>query len=323
MKKRAEDTGLFKKCAIGVVGDILLDHYICGQVHRMSPEAPVPLVWVSGDSYAPGGAANTARNMATLGANVFLCGEIGKDGASDIVMKELKKSGVVTQGIICNGARQTSEKIRIVAQEGQLLRMDRETPGDISRATEIALARYVRLHMPRWDAVVVSDYAKGGITGALAKKILACARRYKKPVIVDTKPHHFSFFTKATVITPNKKEALETAKLFGERSANITRVGRILERVSGSAIMLTQGEKGLTLFESGVSTHFGSVARKDANVVGAGDTVVAALAIALASGFTIKESARLANIAAGIVVEKEGTATVTDTELQVACNAQK
>jgi len=318
MNKRSEDTKLFKNCRVGVVGDIMLDHYVFGRVHRISPEAPVPIVLVSGESYAPGGAGNTARNMATLGAKVDLLGEIGRDSAADIVLKELKKCGVKTDGVIRNNTKETIEKIRIVGQSGQLLRVDKEKPGSISQETERVIARYVTSHIGTWDVVVISDYAKGVISAALAKKILAQAVRHRVPVVVDTKPKHFSFFKKAAVITPNMKEALETVKMLGGTSVSLPYMGAFLVKVSGSAILLTQGEKGLTLFEKDGATYFRSVAAQDANVVGAGDTVVAALAFALASGSPLKEAAYLANIAAGIAVRKEGTVAVTLSEVTSA-----
>ncbi|MBI2575936.1 D-glycero-beta-D-manno-heptose-7-phosphate kinase [Candidatus Woesearchaeota archaeon] len=301
----------FKGKKILVIGDIMLDKYLKGDVSRISPEAPVPIVTVTGERFVPGGAANVASNIASLGGNVRMAGVIGNDDPGELLIKELQRRGVGTDSVIIDKKKPTTQKVRIVAQNQQLLRVDYEDTAYIAPATENELIRSIQSSIPDSDAIVVSDYAKGAITSELMRSIHTA--RNNQYLIVDPKPKHKALYAGVSIITPNLKEAREMAHAHDEPGV----LGKQLVGELQSTILITLGDKGMALFEqNGNITEIPTKAKEVFDVSGAGDTVVAALALALAAGADFVQAAFLANHAAGVVVGKVGTAVCSIEELQ-------
>ena len=301
----------FKGKKIGVIGDLMLDHFIWGDVERISPEAPVPVVLVARESFVPGGAGNTAANITALGGRAFVVGLIGNDFAGKTLFSEFKKRGVETGGVIKHFQKPTTQKIRVVARTQQVVRVDKENSQYIDNDTEKRLLAFVASHIKEWDGIVVSDYAKGLITENLSKTVVNLAIKYKKPIIGDVKPKHALFFKNATLLSPNHKESLAMSG-----ADNINEAGKIIQKQLNCSVLLTRGAEGVTLFENNKIKSFPATTREVFDVSGAGDTVVAAAALALAAGANLEQASIIANHAAGIVVGKLGTAVVSPKELK-------
>lgn len=299
-----------------VLGDVMLDEYIWGQVSRMSPEAPVPVVDVERTSYLPGGAANVAVNIASLGGNVTLVGVIGTDEAGEKLHELLRLRDVNIDGLRVAPERPTSRKIRVIAQNQQLLRMDQEKKSVISGELLSEVQDCVINKLAQTDALLISDYAKGVAASDLLAQIFSTAQTLGKFTIIDPKGRSFSKYRGATVITPNKLEAV-AAVGEAENEQSLEEVGQqLLDQVACEAVLVTQGEEGMSLFERGNRTlHLPTAAREVYDVTGAGDTVVGVFTLALGAGAPFADCARIANEAAGIVVGRLGTATLTHTEL--------
>ena len=300
-----------------VIGDIILDEFIWGDVNRISPEAPVPVVWVKSESFMPGGASNVANNLNALGSQVFLCGVIGSDYRGELLRQELQKRGMDISGLIVDGTRPTTLKTRVVAHHQQVVRVDREKITEITGSALREVLEYVHRRVKESDAILIEDYGKGVITSVLLKEIVALAKSSRKLITVDPKESHFNYYRGVTVITPNQFEAANAvgSKIIG--NGNLHQVGKLLlKRLRCHSVLITLGENGMCLFESsGRVTHIPTVAQEVFDVSGAGDTVIAVLTSALSVGATMEESAYLANFAAGIVVGKVGVAVVTRQEL--------
>lgn len=306
----------FRKRSILVIGDIILDKYVWGSVSRISPEAPVQIVNVQKENYLPGGAANVASNTSSLKAKTYMMGIVGKDNTRDILLSELRKRNIDTNGILTVNKKLTIQKVRILGQNQQLIRVDYEKKGDVDKNTEKNIIKKVSKIINKVDAIVISDYAKGVITKYTAEKIIETARKKNKIIIVDPKPEHKNYYKNVDLITPNYMEASIMANIEQE-GENIIRMGNKLLEELNSTLLITKGEKGMSLFEKdGKITEISTKAKEVYDVTGAGDTVVAVVALALASGATIKEAAILANHAAGIVVGKLGTSTTTVNEIK-------
>lgn len=307
----------FSRARLIVVGDVMLDHYIWGRVDRISPEAPVPVVTVGRESQHLGGAANVVHNIVALGGRADLFGVVGDDDFGPRVLMEMKRLGLGTEGVICDRTRPTTKKTRVIAHSQQLVRFDRERAEPVSKKMTQAMLHGIRRRIPGAQAVVVSDYAKGVITENLMPDLIGLAGEHGVPVIVDPKVVHMGMYKGARIITPNASEALGAAGISDRSDAGLQRAGRrILEGFGGQAVLVTRGEQGMSLFEKdGKITHIPASAREVYDVTGAGDTVIAALTLALASGAGVKEAAVIANSAAGIVVGIVGTATVDRDEL--------
>ncbi|MBI1977302.1 MAG: D-glycero-beta-D-manno-heptose-7-phosphate kinase [Candidatus Omnitrophica bacterium] len=309
----------FPKAKILVLGDWILDEFVWGTVDRISPEAPVPVVNVTRESFVPGGALNVANNIRTLGGSVYPCGLVGRDLRGRMLVKAMRKEGIDTSGAIYDPMRPTTLKTRVIAHSQQVVRFDREHCRDLSGEHLKKVFSFIDKVLSKVDAVIIEDYGKGMITPALLTYILKEAKRFRKPVLVDPKEKHFSYYRGATVITPNRREALST---FGQADngcvPDINEVGKkLLKQFMCEAVLITLGEEGMILFEkSGSVTKIPTAAKEVFDVSGAGDTVIAVLTLALAAGARMKEAAILANAAAGIVVGKLGTATVTTQELK-------
>jgi D-beta-D-heptose 7-phosphate kinase/D-beta-D-heptose 1-phosphate adenosyltransferase len=301
-----------------VVGDVMLDEFIWGEVRRISPEAPVPVVAVRRRTYAPGGAANSAANVMSLGGVALLAGVAGNDHHGVQLREALAQAAINTDGLLAEDGRITTTKTRIIAQSQQVVRMDYEEPGPLSAVVEDRLLQWVEDQLPCVDACILSDYAKGVVSPRLAQGLIRMARTMSRPVIVDPKGTNYAKYVGATVVKPNIHEAAQCAKREIHDAASLLEAGRTLaEMLEGSAVLLTQGAQGMTLFESGSPpAHLPSVARNVFDVTGAGDTVASVLALALATGAGLVPAAQLANRAAGIVVGKTGTATTTLDELR-------
>lgn len=311
MKKIIKIIDNFKGKKIGVIGDLILDHFIWGDVERISPEAPVPVVLVTKESFILGGAANTANNIVALGGEVSLMGIVGSDVASDKLIAEFKKRKIDIDGLITDKKRPTIEKIRVVANGQQVVRVDKETADNINSHQENKEIDFISRHIKNWDGIVISDYNKGFITKNLAKKIIKLAKKYNKPVVGDTKPEHASYFKNITLLTPNNKEA---AAIAGTN--DITKAGKIIQRQLSCNVLIKRGPQGMTLFENNKVRNFLTKAKEIFDIVGAGDTVAAALILSLVSGADFSQAAIIANYAAGIVVGKIGTAVVFSEELK-------
>jgi rfaE bifunctional protein kinase chain/domain len=303
-----------------VIGDVMLDEFIWGKVGRISPEAPVPVVEVTGESFHVGGAGNVARNVRSLGGEVVLVGIVGRDRAAERLLQELEACGVAPALTVAEDGRPTTVKTRIIAHHQQLVRADREHSDDIPPALEAQLVAAVREALPRCQVLVVSDYQKGVITPRVMKETLALARRQKVPVLVDPKVRHFALYRGVALVTPNQLEAEQASGVRIRTPEDLQAAGeRILKRLRCDAALITRGEAGMSLFVPDCKpTHVPTAAREVFDVTGAGDTVIATLALARAAGAALEEAARLANFAAGVVVGKVGTATASPDEVLAA-----
>jgi len=303
-----------------VVGDVMLDEFVWGKVARISPEAPVPVVEVSRESRHVGGAGNVARNVRALRGDALLLGVVGRDAAAQRIREELEISGVRSALVNADDGRPTTVKTRIIAHQQQIVRTDRERAEPVSRAIEDELLAHIVEALPRAGGVVVSDYQKGVITPRLMRAIVAAARRRHVPLLVDPKVRHFALYRHATVVTPNQAEAEQAAGMRIRDEDDLVAAGqKLLKLLACEALLVTRGEQGMSLFCRGQRpAHVAAFAREVYDVTGAGDTVIATLALALAAGARIPDAAVLANCAAGVVVGKLGTATASQDEVLAA-----
>jgi len=310
----------FKKTTLLVVGDIMIDEFIWGTVTRISPEAPVPVVAVARENLLLGGAANVVHNVHSLGGRVLLAGLIGDDRMGEKIKKLLAEQKIDSEGLVVQAGRPTTVKTRVIAHSQQVVRFDRESREPISAQGQEMLLRYLDKSWGQVDGIIVSDYGKGLITPALMEFIMQRKKAEVKLVAVDPKVNNFNLYSGATVVTPNRQEAEAAAGKEIRDEASLMEVGRILlERFASQAILVTRGEEGMVLFErEGDVINVPTVAKEVYDVTGAGDTVISALTLALAAGNAFPEAAVVANYAAGIVVGKVGTATVTPEELKKA-----
>jgi D-beta-D-heptose 7-phosphate kinase/D-beta-D-heptose 1-phosphate adenosyltransferase len=306
-----------------VLGDVMLDEFIWGRVGRISPEAPVPVVEVTGQSDHLGGAGNVAANVRSLGGATALAGVIGRDDAGRRIEEALERTGIVSCLERSDAGRPTTVKTRVIAHSQQVVRTDREEKGDIAADAEGALVASVRRELPSAEALVISDYQKGAVTASLLRKVLPLARRQRMPVFVDPKQRHFRRYRGVTLVTPNQLEAEEATGLSLRDEGDLVAAGRrILSLLSCRAALVTRGEHGLSLFERGRKpVHVPAAAREVFDVTGAGDSVIATMALAVAAGATLPEAAVLANCAAGVVVGKVGTTPATPDEILAALRA--
>lgn len=318
--------GAFAGARVLVLGDLMVDRYYAGAVRRISPEAPVPVVEVAEESQRFGGAANVAHNLRELGAAVEVCGVVGVDAEGRWLREELGRAGIGIEGVHEDPARPTILKCRVVAHQQQVVRFDRERRGPHTGETQRAVAAFLTNAWSEIDAVVVSDYGKGLIQKELMDRVRRLNRgKAARPVAVDPKSPRFGLYRGATVITPNLAEALAAAGVSsgGDLEQTVERAGAALLRSSGgSAILITRGESGMSLFRRELEPlHLPTVAREVFDVTGAGDTVVGVIALALAVGTPLPQAAQLANIAAGIVVGEFGTVPVNREQLLAALPA--
>ncbi len=315
----------FKDKRILIIGDLILDRFIYGKVNRISPEAPVPVVDVVSESFLLGGAANVANNIIALGGKVSVAGIIGKDTAGRILKGLFEERNVNTEGII-EDKRPTTVKARVIAHNQQVVRFDREDRRRLEGKSLAHLTNYIRSAIKEHDAVIISDYKKGVISSSLITAVV----RYAKPadtfVAVDPKVGHFHFYKNVSLITPNILEASQGSSIEIKDEKSLLKAGKaLLTRLSCKSVLITRSEEGMSLFEKGKAkeikvTHIPTVAKKVYDVTGAGDTVIAVIALAHTAGASLEEAAVIANHAAGIVVGEVGTAVATPETLLKSLN---
>ncbi len=308
---------LFMKQKIIVVGDLILDEYLWGTVERVSPEAPVQVVDIQREFSTLGGAGNVVANLLSLGARVQICSVIGQDLNGQALLNELQHLGLSTDGIFRNPKRQTTKKSRVIAANQQVLRIDREIRRPIEKQSEKKIVNYIHEHCHESSAIILSDYQKGILTNTLLSQIFSLAKKKGKPVFVDPKGACFQKYKKANYLTPNKKEASLATGIDLTSEDEIQRAGqKLLEELELDGLILTRGKEGISLFRPHQSpVTLPTIAREVFDVSGAGDTVLASLTLGFLAGLSLVEAAELANIAAGVVVGKVGTATVTPDEI--------
>ncbi len=312
----------FDNCKILVIGDLMLDEYVWGDVDRISPEAPVQIVSVQKEDYTLGGAGNVANNLAVLGGKVSVCGVIGDAEYGDRLIRKFEELKVNISGIVRETGRVTTRKTRIIASHQHVLRIDRETGKEISADTFERITRFIEENIPDTDVLLISDYGKGLLTDTLLKKIISVSRQYGKKILADPKGLDFSRYAGVSLLTPNKKEAAIASGIEITDDETLFKAGyKILQRSGIENLLITCGRDGMVLFEPGKSPlKIRAEARQVFDVSGAGDTVLSVMGLGIASGCSFEESAHLANTAAGIVVGKVGTATVSKEELIAALN---
>ena len=312
----------FKGKKILIIGDVMLDKYYKGDVDRISPEAPVPIVHVKEEIFVPGGAANTANNCATLGGSTILASVIGEDDAKKKLISSLREKNIDVSGLITTNNRPTIQKIRILGSRQQLARVDYEDTTPINEITKNEILDFVSKNISNVDAVIFSDYSKGVVSKNFIRKIIKLAKQNKIPTIADVKPKNISFFKEVSVITPNKKEASEMSGIKIDSEKNLIRAGKKLVNDIKTNVLITLSADGMALFKKDGSVQkFPVKAQEVFDVSGAGDTVVASLTLAIATGAKLEDAIIISNYAAGIVVGKLGTATTTIDEIKDSMRA--
>jgi D-glycero-beta-D-manno-heptose-7-phosphate kinase len=302
-----------------VIGDLMLDQFVIGSVERISPEAPVPIVRFDHETWRLGGAANVANNIVALGGHAEAIGVVGGDGDASRMLAEMAKRSIGTQGIVSDPSRCTTRKLRVVTTRNQqVARVDYEDDGEIEADVEAAVVRKIHERASSVQAIVISDYLKGVISRGVAAAAIEAGRSQHIPVLVDPKVPHIEYYAGATLVTPNHHEAEAVTHMRIRSSEDARHAARkFRERAGSGAVLITRGEHGMWLLDGAeTESEFPAEAREVADVTGAGDTVISALALAVAAGATLSEAARLANRAAGIVVGKFGPATVSVDEMR-------
>lgn len=300
-----------------VVGDLMLDEYLMGDVRRISPEAPVPVVDLQRHKLLPGGAANAAANVAGLGAVVLLLGVVGADQAGERLLALLGEHRIDSSGILLDPERVTTCKTRVIAHNQQVVRLDREDRSSFSEDLRSRLLQAIRDRIDSVDACLLSDYAKGLVSPALAQGLIASAREHNKPIVVDPKGSDPAKYRGATLVKPNLHELSLLLRREVHSTQEVLEAGAMLCReLDCRALLVTRGASGMSLFEANASViHIAAQAREVFDVTGAGDTVAATLVACMASGASFEQAARLASRAAAITVGKLGTAAITLAEL--------
>lgn len=307
-------------CAVLIVGDVMLDHFVIGGVERISPEAPVPVVRFDHEEYRLGGAANVAHNVAALGGRVAIAGLVGSDEPATRLLAELTRVGIDTASLVTDPARCTTRKLRVVTTRNQqVARIDYECDSEISGELEQLMVAKVRDAASRAGVVLVSDYQKGVVTARVAQAAIDAARARGIPSLVDPKVPHIDYYRGASLVTPNHHEA-EAVTLLRIRRAEDAREAahRFRERARCDSVLITRGEHGMWLLGPDGEFDLPAEAREVSDVTGAGDTVIAAIALGLGAAGTLQDAARLANRAAGIAVSRFGPAAISAEELRAA-----
>lgn len=312
------------KASVLCVGDLILDYFIYGSVDRISPEAPVPVLQITRESHMLGGAGNVVRNVASLGGSCHFIAAVGRDDTAKKLATLLREEAQVESYLQAEKDRTSAIKTRYIAGNQQLLRADKESVEAVAKDTEQKVIRLVRDLATKSGAIVLSDYAKGVLTPAVVKDAIAAGKKLGIPVIVDPKQKDFGYYKGASIITPNAKELSAATGLATSTAEEVTRAARQLIKQHGfSAVLVTRGKHGMMLVRAkGATLNVPTIAQEVFDVSGAGDTVVAMLALSLASGLNLEDAVQLANMAAGIVVGRLGTAAVTRTELKTALLTQ-
>jgi D-beta-D-heptose 7-phosphate kinase/D-beta-D-heptose 1-phosphate adenosyltransferase len=311
-----------------VIGDVMLDHFQIGRVDRISPEAPVPVMRFEREEYRLGGAANVAHNLSALGATTRLVGVIGEDDAARLLRDALTTAGVDSTGLVTDASRPTTRKIRLVTTRNQqVARVDHEADHDVSGETLEALTTMVATAVTKADAVVLSDYRKGAVAPAVIRAAADAASQAGVPLLVDPKVPTVDRYTGASLITPNHHEAELMTQTSIRTHDDAREAARLLHARTHASVLITWGEHGMWVLDGSggarTETALPAVAREVADVTGAGDTVIAALALGLAAGAPLTDAARLANIAAGLVVGRFGPSAISAAELRAAAGQRR
>ncbi len=306
---------LYKKPNILVIGDLMIDHYLWGSCDRISPEAPVQIVNVKKESLVLGGAGNVINNLRAMNSNVDVISVIGKDDVANELKTLLNQIEVSSEMLIVENSRKTSKKSRLIASQQQVLRYDMESVEDILQNSEKEIIEKLSINIKKYDSIILSDYGKGVLTTNLTKTIIKIANENKIKVLVDPKGKDYSKYRGAYTLTPNKKEAIEATNIeINDNSSLELAIKQIKESCDLEVALITLGENGIALFDYDLKIQ-PTVAKEVYDVTGAGDTVIASIAFALANNLNIQEAVNFANLAAGVVVSKLGSATVTLDEI--------
>ncbi len=302
---------------IAVLGDFMLDRYLWGSVTRISPEAPVPVVEIDTETEHLGGAANVANNIAGLGAMPLPIGVIGKDGSGERLLELVENAGFPSDGLLVDDTRPTTIKTRVIAHNQHVVRTDRESRRDLSPDVQEQMLRHLEKILPKLDAILIEDYNKGVIAQPFLSRVIELAQAHRCAIAVDPKFNHFFDYRRVTVFKPNRKETEEVLGMKLAAPSDLDRAGEILlQRLQCENVLITLGEQGMALFgQDGGSHLIPTRARRVHDVSGAGDTVIATLTVALASGADILEAATLANYAAGVVVGEVGAVPIDKQKL--------
>ena len=315
----------FPQSRILVIGDIMLDEYIWGDVARISPEAPVPVVEVIRETRNLGGATNVLNNINSLGGKAIICGVTGDDNCGAELTGKIKELGVNTEGIIVDPTRPTSIKTRVIARNQQVVRYDREIKKPLDHSIMSKITNVIKENLDNIDAIVISDYGKGVISSHLIKAVETLIAGKDIIIVIDPKTENFKYYKEVDIITPNHHEAGTFCGFEVKDEDSLVRAGEyILDKLKCKSVLITQGKDGMTLFETGSTPcYIPTVARKVFDVSGAGDTVISTLSLGLASGMNRDAAALISNFAAGIVVGEIGTSTVTAKGLKTAIKNRK
>ncbi|MFA5906744.1 MAG: D-glycero-beta-D-manno-heptose-7-phosphate kinase [Desulfobacula sp.] len=310
----------FQRVRALVIGDLMIDEYLWGNADRISPEAPVMVVSVEKETHTLGGAGNVINNLKSMGAKVEAVGLAGTGSAGKMIFEKLETLGISTDGVISEPDRPTTRKTRVVASNQQVLRIDREVRKKITQDSFDRLIKIMAVKIPDVDVIILSDYDKGLVTRALVKETVRIAEKNHVMVLADPKAMDFSKYEKVSILTPNRKEAGFASHMDIRSGMDLIRAGqKIMTIAKLEKLLITCGKDGMMLFETGSEPYvIASKARQVFDVSGAGDTVIALLGLGLAVGASFKDSAKIANEAAGIVVAKVGTATASIDELKQA-----
>lgn len=301
-----------------VIGDIMLDTYIHGKVDRISPEAPVPVVHAEKKEYRLGGAANVALNLRSLGAEVSLCGLIGEDSQGELMLRLLKNESVHTHLIHVDSNRRTTEKTRVIGNKHQVLRIDNEDIFEIGSKQVESIVHNISVEIKSYDVIIFEDYNKGLLTAEFIQKVIALARRHSIPVVVDPKLNHFFEYQGVTLFKPNRKEVIEGLKL-NQSLQDLEQVKKalhmIIDKLACEWVMITLSEQGVVIGNKEVFYHIPAHERTISDVSGAGDTVIGVAALCLTAGLNIEETAKLSNLAGGLVCEYPGVVPIDKNQL--------
>lgn len=324
LKKLKAIQNSFNGKKIAVIGDMMLDCYYWGNVQRISPEAPVPVVEVDNEFARFGGALNVAYNVLTLGGIPIPLGVVGNDSDAKLIRNLMEKSGISTRGIIPDKERPTTSKTRVIADNQHVVRIDREKTFPISSRIENKLLSFLKKEIKKIDAIILQDYNKGVLTQSLISNIIAIAADSKKIITVDPKFNNFFAYSDVTVFKPNRKETEDALGIKIKSAHDISRAGKsLLENLKAKYVLLTLGAEGIALFEKGKpERRIPTKARKVADVSGAGDTVISTLTMALTAGASIYDAAYLANYAGGLVCEEVGIVPIEQKKLFSAVSGE-
>lgn len=307
-KRLAEIKNSFYGKKVAVIGDLMLDGYFWGNVHRVSPEAPVPVVEIDEEFFRFGGAANVALNILKLGGIPFPIGITGNDSNGTIFKNLLKENNITDEGIIVDSARPTTTKTRVIANNQHVVRIDKENKIPVGQAVEKRIIDMIKDNFHEFDAIILEDYNKGVLTDNIISTVISKAKKNDTIITVDPKFLNFFSYNGVTVFKPNRKETEDALRIVIRTEDDLEKAGRtLLEKINSKYVLITLGEGGMAIFENGKPhIKIATKARKVADVSGAGDTVISTLSMALASGADISESAYLANFAGGLVCEEVG-----------------